>query len=186
MAQSESTVYKADTDYLLSAATAHLVADDYHKALDCLSSLIDTTEPNDYYYQLRALAYSELYRFDMAALDIRRALQLNADEAHYYFLLGGYLLSHELTAHGRITEQTSHAILNEIVQCYGQSLEKDPTCQEAWIDLLEIHVIRRHWDDAIACYGSARPYIASTKLPAYPGVSWLSGTGPGGRCPHSG
>ncbi|MCU7805605.1 MAG: hypothetical protein KZQ96_20655 [Candidatus Thiodiazotropha sp. (ex Lucinoma borealis)] len=86
---------------------------------------------------------------------------MNPDESVYYFLLGGYLLSHELTVHGHITEQTSQAILDEIIAYYVTSLEKDPTCQEAWIDLLEVHVILRQWDDAIACYGSSCTYITN-------------------------
>ena len=159
MAHSETSLHIADTGYLLTAARSHQVTGEYHKALDCFSSLIVTTEPNDYYHYLRSSTFSELYQFDRAAEDIRYALQLNPDEAIYYFLLGGYLLSHELTIHGRIMEQTSHAVMEEIIECYLKSLEKDPTSQEAWLDLLEINVILRRWDDAIACYGTSRPYI---------------------------
>ena len=159
MTRREAPLYKADSSYLLNAALSHQSAGNYRQALECFSSLIETAEPNDFYYYLRASTYSDMYQFDRAAADLKYALQLNTDAAEYYYLLGGDLLSHELTVHGRINVQTSHAVLNEIVDCYVKSLEKDPTCQPAWLDLLEVNVLMRKWDDAVAWYGSSRPYI---------------------------
>ncbi|MCU7805606.1 MAG: hypothetical protein KZQ96_20660 [Candidatus Thiodiazotropha sp. (ex Lucinoma borealis)] len=74
MAQTEPVLHKADAGYLLTAAISHRTAGNYHKALDCLSALIETTKPNDYYYHLRSSTYSRLNKFDLAASGIKQAL----------------------------------------------------------------------------------------------------------------
>ena len=87
------------------------------------------------------------------------AIKLDPDNATHYWVRGGCLLSHELTVQGRITERSNKKVIDQILSDYALSLEKDPANSEAWLNLLEINVILRRWDDAIATYGACRSYI---------------------------
>lgn len=144
---------------LISLATTYSLAGKYQQALACYTALINHAKPTAEYYSDRAAIYSELYKFDMATHDMSHAIKLDPDNATHYWLRGGYRLSHEVHKHGQIMESSNQEAINKILNDYALSLEKDPARSAAWLNLLEINVILRRWDDAIAIYGACRVYI---------------------------
>lgn len=150
---------KIDDGSLISLTATYSMAGKYQSALECCNKLIKVAKPTPEYYSYRASIYSDLYKFDKAALDIGHAIALDPDNARYYWLRGGYKLSNEVSKHGRFTEHSNKETVDQILNDYALSLEKDPARSSAWINLLEINVILRRWDDAIATYGACLSYI---------------------------
>ena len=71
------------------------------------------------------------------------------------------MLSHEVHKRGQLTDRKENENINKILNDYTQALERDPTNRAAWINLIEMNVILRRWDDAIAYFGASRTYITS-------------------------
>ncbi len=159
-----ATVHPIDECALTCLAETYLDAGQSHRALECFTTLIDYGTPNPWHYNHRAAAWSDLLEFDKAAIDMSHAIALDTDNATYYWCRGGYLLSHEVRTHGRVTEDSKPDIINRILYDYKQSLECDPTRSAAWINLLEINVILRRWDDAIGHFGACHSYM---NMPAF-------------------
>ena len=157
---SETCISGSIDDYsLLSLATTYSMAGEHHQALACYNALIKQEKPTAEYYSYRASTYSDLYKFDKSSVDMDHAIEIDPDNAGHYWLRGGYLLSNELTSHGQINEHSNKKVINQILSDYALSLEKDPARSAAWLNLIEINVILRRWDDAIATYGACHSYI---------------------------
>ncbi len=132
--------------------------------LEQLNSIIKQGVPQPSHFVLRANAFSQLRQFDEAAKDMAHAIELEPDNASYYWLRGGYLLSHEVDNKGQIGGEGNDAPTSQILEDYKLALERDPTDGAAWINLIEINVLLRRWDDAIACFGASRKYMT---FPSY-------------------
>jgi len=143
-----------------SLAETYLVAGKPRRALEYLDALIKHGAPQPWYYNRRAVAHSDLHEFNKAADDISNAIELDPDNATNYWLRGGFLLSHEVCIHGRISDHSHKETIDRILRDYARSLERDPARSAAWINLLEINVILRRWDDAIGHFGACRPYMS--------------------------
>jgi tetratricopeptide (TPR) repeat protein len=115
--------------------------------------------PN-YFYE-RAHIYEKLAEFSKSIDDIKTAIQMDPDNANYYWELGGYLVSNEMVLHGKITGETSKKVLEDAANNYRISLRKDPINQCAWINLIEINLFLKNWDEAISHYGSSKTYFKS-------------------------
>jgi tetratricopeptide (TPR) repeat protein len=100
-----------------------------------------------------------LREFEKAANDHLQAIQMDPDNANYYWQLGGCLLSNEFIKHGKVTGDASKKIMDEVINYYRLALGKDPTCECAWIDYIEALIIKQEWDFAICEYGSCKNYI---------------------------
>lgn len=162
---SDTCISDAIDDYsLLSLATTYSMAGEYHQALACYDRLIKQAKPTAEYYCYRATTYSNLYKFDKSSNDMDHAIEIDPDNAGHYWLRGGYRLSNELTSYGRINEHSNKNVIKQILNDYKLSLEKDPAQSAAWLNLLEINVILRRWDDAIAIYGACHSYINSCEF----------------------
>ncbi len=155
-----ATVHPIDECAITCLAETYLDTGQSHRALECFTTLIDYGTPNPWHYNRRATAHSDLLEFDKAAMDMSHAIALDTDNATYYWLRGGYRLSHEVRAHGRITEDSKPDIISRILHDYKQSLQCDPTRSAAWVNLLEINVILRQWDNAIGHFGACRSYMS--------------------------
>ncbi len=129
--------------------------------LEQLNSIIKQGVPQPSHFVLRANAFSQLRQFDEAAKDMAHAIELEPDNASYYWLRGGYLLSHEVDNKGQIGGEGNDAPTSQILEDYKLALERDPTDGAAWINLIEINLLLRRWDDAIACFGASRKYMTS-------------------------
>jgi tetratricopeptide (TPR) repeat protein len=151
----------ADLLSLACLANSYLDAGEPLHALEHLDTIINQGPPQPYYYMLRARAYSELNQYDKAAIDVAHAIEQEPDNATYYWQRGGYLLSHEVHQQGQLSDQGQSKTIGKILNDYTHSLERDPTNTAAWINLIEINVIARRWDDAIANFGASRNYITS-------------------------
>ena len=96
--------------------------------------------------------------------DINKAIGMNPDNANYYWELGAYLISGELELHGKICTEESVTVLESAVEKYRISLCKDPINQYAWINLIEVHLLLKRWDEAICHFGSSKPFVSSNSL----------------------
>ena len=150
-----------DVDNLVDLAETYIQAGEYLIAIDFYTQLITIYPTHADLYLRRANAYSELYDFDHSIQDSRMAITHDPDNASPYWQLGGYLLSREQARSGSILASNNKACFGEIILNYRISLEKDPSSQAAWLNLLEIHLLMRYWDDAISYYGECKPYITS-------------------------
>ncbi len=129
--------------------------------LEQLNSIIKQGSPQPSHFVLRANAFSHMNQFDKAAKDMAHAIELEPDNASYYWLRGGYLLSYKVHNTGQISAQDNADSASQILKDYKLALERDPTDRAAWINLIEINVLLRRWDDAIACFGASRKYMTS-------------------------
>ena len=131
----------------------------YEEALVNYDVLINNSNPQAFYYRNRAQIYDNLLKFQKAIEDIKSAIRMNPDNAEYYWLLGGYLVSNEMMLHGKITKFSSKKVFEDAALFYHKSLEKDPINECAWINLIEISLFANKWDDAICYFGVCKPYI---------------------------
>jgi len=150
-----------DFSYLVDKAYTYEQTGEFQLAINCYTQLITTHPNNATLYLRRASAYSELYDFESSVSDSRLATKLDPNNASPYFLLGGYLLSRELVNSKTIIASKDNPCFEEIICNYRLALEKDPSSQPSWINLIEVNLLMRYWDDAISYYGVSRPYITT-------------------------
>lgn len=154
----------SEIKFLTKKAEIYENENNYKQALGCYKEIINKSEPNSLFYKQRAHIYSRLLDFEMSIKDIRNAIEIDGDNSDFHFLLGGYLLSNALSTNGKIIGIENKSKLEEVVNCYRVSLEKEPTNECAWINLIEINILSNNWDDAISNFGSCKSYIKSQEL----------------------
>jgi len=146
---------------LIEKAEFYLKEKKYHQALLILDQLINSKNPHPSYYHSRAVVYGRLAEFEKAIDDENAAIQMNPDNANYYWNLGGYLLSNEMLLHGKIAVSISKKVFEDVANNYRISLRKDPANEYTWLNSIEISLFTNNWDDAICQYGSCQPYVHS-------------------------
>jgi tetratricopeptide (TPR) repeat protein len=134
---------------------------EFQKDLFNLDKLINSPTPHSSYFSSRAFVYDKLNEFDKAIYDTKIAIQMDPDNPDYYWQLGGYLVSNEMLLYGKMTENESSRVLEEAGRNYIISLSKDPANECAWINLIEINIFLKKWDEAISYFGSCKSYIMS-------------------------
>lgn len=146
---------------LLENAEFSLDDEKYEQALSDYTMLINNSNPLPSYYRNRALVYDRLFMFSKSIEDVKAAIQLDPDDSANYWMLGGYLVSNEMLAHGKLTDPSSKSALEAAANNYKISLEKDPTNECAWLNIIEINLFTNNWDDAICCFGSCKTFVKS-------------------------
>jgi len=148
-----------ETNILVGIAEFCMANDEYENALSCYNILINNSDPCSSYYVNRALIYDNLTEFSKSIEDIRIAIELDPDNAAYYWILGGYFVSNEMVLHGKLTDPSSKQALQNAANNYKISLQKDPTNECGWLDMIEINLLTKRWDDAICTFGACKTYI---------------------------
>jgi len=146
-------------EQLLFLAQLYSESGDYENAERCYTQAIDRAPPHWDFYSRRASVASNLLDFEQAIRDTRRAIELAPDNATLYWSLGGYILSNALVRHEAMLGTHDTRWADEVLNSYALSLEKDPSCAAAWLNLLEICVLLKRWDEAIGRYGACAPHI---------------------------
>jgi len=153
----------SDISSSLHQQADHLIAaHEYTQALDCLNQLLSLAPGNAHAWQRRAFIHQMLGMPMKAVEDISMAIEHNPDVASHYWERGA-LLSYLVNCSPLLSLETRRQQLVLVEQDYRSALRLDPACPEAWLDLVELRITASEYDDAIALYGSCRPYIESRK-----------------------
>lgn len=139
--------------------TEHLIAaDEYKQALTCLNKLTRLEPNNAHVWQKRAFTHQMLDMPGKSIEDMSMAIQLDPDESSYYWARGA-LITYITSIDRQISDEARRRQLEQADQDYHHSLSLDPTCTQVWLDLIELSIITSEHDNAVALYGSCRPYI---------------------------
>jgi tetratricopeptide (TPR) repeat protein len=147
--------------YLFNKAVRYKHARKSNQALIIFNWLIKYTIALPIYYTQRAHIYGSLTEFSRSIEDIRIAISLDPDCASNYANLGGYLVSSEEKKHGKISKICSKKLLDEATNYYNLALEKDPTDECAWVNLIEVCLFKSQYDEAVSYFGSCKTFIKS-------------------------
>lgn len=134
------------------------------RALKYYNRILQNTSPHPLYLYNRAivkhdLAYaSALHSFKETIEDLNKAIELDPDRASYYYKRGGFLLE-ELTLNRTVTGESRDNLIERIIADYRLALEKDPADPDTWLNLLEVNLLLRRWDEAVGIYGACKQYI---------------------------
>jgi len=160
----------ANMNHFIVNAIAMMEEEDYLTAVLFLDAVIDAVVPDDFLFEMRANAHSQLREWDKAIADLSEATRLNPDNAIHHLSLGIYKTIELFGARPhRFQDHTE--TLQAIQVHYADCLARAPACPTAWINCTETHLFLRQWDLAIAAYADSRSYITDT--PHQVTRSWL-------------
>ena len=156
--------------WLLQKADHLIAAEEYKQALTCLNELTIFEPNNAHVWQKSAFAHQMLDLPEKSIEDMSVAIQLDPDESSYYWARGA-LITYVTSIDRQISDEARRRQLEQADQDYRHSLSLDPTCPQVWLDLMELSITTGGHDNAVALYGSCRPYIDK---PAYRLIrAWL-------------
>jgi len=156
--------------YLIEKANSCFNSKRWDEALRYYNQLIQKTPPDPYYFKKCSWIHRYKGKYDDAINNVSKAIELNPDDADGYWQRGA-CYAHKLSLQGNIAEQEKKETLKKILSDYKAAIERNPTCQDAWLGILETDMLLHNWDEAISVYGACKQYIT---IKAYQLVrAWL-------------
>ena len=148
---------------LIESAERCLANGSYGQALTIYNSIIAAVKVNPFLFKRRGLIHRMLGNMDQAIADFTQAIQLNPGDSASYWERGA-CHSQKLSLANGVTPIDRQEILANVIKDYRASVVRDPTSAEAWLAIVETHLLMRNWDDAISDYGACQPYIKTDAL----------------------
>lgn len=148
----------------LNAIESFLSQGNYDQALKSCTDLIKVSHQEDPYihfiYIERASVHSKLHSWDHALEDYKKALEFSPDYTGTYLNIGANI-TWKYFHSGEYKVGKEHASLEEAIKYYEKSLICDPTCDTAWLNIIETYIFLLDFDGAIGKYGESEPFIKS-------------------------
>ncbi|MCU7805604.1 MAG: tetratricopeptide repeat protein [Candidatus Thiodiazotropha sp. (ex Lucinoma borealis)] len=145
---------------LLQQAELLIEANQLCDALVMFNRIIDQSRPASYLLQRRGWLRRLTGDLDGAIADYDRAIALSPDEADLYCSRGA-CLAHSMSMCPEIDRSVRLKCLEEVIDNYLASVERDPGNASAWLALVEAYLVQHDWDEAIATYAQSRPFITT-------------------------
>ena len=149
-------------NWLLEKVDLLIAAEEYDQVLTCLDELIGLEPENAPACHKRAFAHQMLDMPEKSIADMSMAIQHDPDEASYHWARGA-LITYVTSIDSQISDETRRRQLELAEWDYRRSLSLDPSCPQVWLDLMELSITNDEHDNAVALYGSCRPYIQKRK-----------------------
>lgn len=147
-----------EIQYLAQRIEMYVDIGEFENALSCCNTLIDDPISHPHYLKKRAFVHRVMGNIDVAIEDLNKAIELDPDDAYTYCERGA-CSSHQLSLDDNIELGERNRLMQNVIANYKASVERDPTCSNAWLALIETHLVLHNWDEAISYYGTCRSYI---------------------------
>ena len=151
-----------DTEFLVELAERFVNSSAYSSALDLYNQIIATESANPFLYKRRGFIHRMMGELDQAIDDFSHAITLDPDDSASFWERGA-CRSQKLSFTTDITDNERATTHTLILQDYKASVTRNPSSTEAWLAIIEIHLLMRNWDDAISDYGACMAYITSNE-----------------------
>lgn len=138
------------------------------QALKCYDQIIENVPTHPHYFAKRAdikcmltyissLSDQRDFYFKGGIEDIDRAIEIDPDQGMYYRKRGQFLLS-KLNDEN-IPDSKIAQLIGKVIADYRACISRTPSDPTVWLNLIEIHMLSRSWDEAVGIYGECKPYM---------------------------